>query len=159
MEDMKNDNKYNDRYVFMLCTDSCRSIYMKKSKRIVTAIFFMMIILSACGGGKTKGTADNEKSKLTEEQAYDAVINYNKTIGSGYDEEVNSEGYLEYWDVSTNENGEIVVLYRSYTGAQIRYYVNSITGDTYVTELVPGIIDEEQKTDETFNARDYLTAD
>ncbi len=132
---------------------------MKKSKRIVTAIFFMMIILSACGGEKTKGTADNEKSKLTEEQAYDAVINYNKTIGSGYDEEVNSEGYLEYWDVSTNENGEIVVLYRSYTGAQIRYYVNSITGDTYVTELVPGIIDEEQKTDETFNARDYLTAD
>ncbi len=159
MEDMKNDNKYNDRFILMLCTDSCRSIYMKKSKRIVTAIFFMMIILSACGGEKTKGTADNEKSKLTEEQAYDAVINYNKTIGSGYDEEVNSEGYLEYWDVSTNENGEIVVLYRSYTGAQIRYYVNSITGDTYVTELVPGIIDEEQKTDETFNARDYLTAD
>ncbi len=98
----------------------------------------------------------NERSKLTEEQAYDAVINYNKTIGSGYDEEVNSEGYLEYWDVSTNENGEIVVLYRSYTGAQIRYYVNSITGDTYVTELVPGIIDEEQKTDETFNIRDYM---
>lgn len=132
---------------------------MKKSKTIVTAIFFMMIILSACGGEKTKGTADNEKSKLTEEQAYDAVINYNKTIGSRYDEEVNSEGYLEYWDVSTNENGEIVVLYRSYTGAQIRYYVNPITGDTYVTELVPGIIDEEQKTDENFNARDYLTAD
>ena len=132
---------------------------MKKSKTIITAILFMMIILSACGGEKTKGTADNEKSKLTEEQAYDAVINYNKAIGSGYDEEVNSEGYLEYWDVTTNENGEIVVLYRSYTGAQIRYYVNSITGDTYVTELVPGIIDEEQKTDETFNARDYLTAD
>ncbi len=132
---------------------------MKKSKRIVIVIFCMMIVLSACGGEKTKGTADNEKSKLTEEQAYDAVINYNKAIGSGYDEEVNSEGYLEYWDVSTNENGEIVVLYRSYTGTQIRYYVNPTAGDTYVTELVPGIIDEEQKTDESFNARDYLTAD
>ena len=28
--------------------------------------------------------------------------------------------------------------------------------ENYVTELVPGIIDEEQETGETFNARDYL---
>ena len=88
---------------------------------------------------------------------YDAVINYNKAIGSGYDGEINSEGYSEYWDVSRSEAGEIVVLYRSYTGAQIRYYVNPTTGDTYVTELVPGIIDEENKTEESFNVRDYFT--
>lgn len=98
-----------------------------------------------------------EKSdKLTEDQAYTAVINYNKAIGSGYDDELNTEGYTEYWDVSTNENGEIVVLYRSYTAAQIRYYVDPTSGETHVTELVPGIIDEEQKNGETFNARDYL---
>ena len=41
-------------------------------------------------------------------------------------------------------------------GFSLRYYVNPSTGETYVTELVPGIIDEEQKTDETFNVRDYL---
>lgn len=94
---------------------------------------------------------------LTEEQAYAAVINYNKAIGSGYDEEMNSEGYSEYWNVTTNEDGQIVVLYRSYTAAQIRYYIDPASGETYVTELVPGIIDEEQKTGETFNAWDYLT--
>ena len=58
--------------------------------------------------------------------------------------------------MSTNEDGEIVVLYRSYTAAQTRYYIDSVTGDTYVTELVPGIIDDEQRTGETFNVRDYL---
>ena len=96
---------------------------------------------------------------ITGDQAYAAVINYNKAIGSGIDGEINSEGYTEYWDVSTNEDGKIVVLYRSYTGAQIRHYVDPVSGETYITELVPGIIDEEQETGETFNVRDYLDGD
>jgi hypothetical protein len=61
-----------------------------------------------------------------------------------------------YWEASTNDTGERVVLYRSYTGAQIRYYIDPVSGDTYVTELVPGIIDDEQRTEESFNVRDYL---
>ena len=106
---------------------------------------------------QTETTAANT-DVLTEDQAYAAVINYNKAIGSGIDGEINSEGYSEYWDVSTNEDGKIVVLYRSYTGAQTYYYVDKTSGETYVTELVPGVIDEEQETGEKFNARDYLTA-
>jgi hypothetical protein len=103
--------------------------------------------------------AKEEKAKdLTEEQAYTAVINYCKANDPNFSEEANSEGYTEYWNVSTNENGEIVVLYRSYTAAQIIYYVNPTSGETYVAEFVPGITDEEQKTGETFNARDYLDA-
>ncbi len=105
--------------------------------------------------------ADHSEEKtevITEDQAYNAVINYCKATNPEFDEGGNAEGYTEYWDVSTNENGEIVVLYRSYTAAQIRYYVNPTSGETYVTEYVPGIIDEEQRTDETFNIRDYLEA-
>ena len=55
-----------------------------------------------------------------------------------------------------NEKGEIVILYRSYTAAQIRYYIDPNTGDTYVTEFVPGITDEEERTEETFNVKDYM---
>ncbi len=51
---------------------------------------------------------------------------------------------------------EIVVLYRSYTGAEIRYYIDPGSGETYVTELVPGIIEEAQSTEESFNVKDYL---
>ena len=108
---------------------------------------------------KSAEQADNTAEKtdiISEDQAYNAVINYNKAIGSGLSEQINSEGYEEYWNVSTNEDGKIVVLYRSYTAAQIRYYVDPVSGETYVTEIVPGITDEERETGETFNVRDYL---
>ena len=105
-----------------------------------------------------KESAAPSADVITEDQAYQAVINYNLSSDSGFDGEINSEGYTEYFDVSTEEDGTIVVLYRSYTAAQIRYYVDPVSGETYVTELVPGVIDEEQKTGETFNVRDYLTA-
>lgn len=101
-------------------------------------------------------TVEDQSQVITEDQAYNAVINYCKATNPDFSEVMNSEGYTEYWDVSTNENGEIVVLYRSYTAAQIRYYVNKASGETYITEFVPGITDEEQRTDETFNVRDYL---
>ena len=159
---------------------------MKKRNVIVPVLFCVVALMSACGAENkaetsslfetttTETQSQQETSALpeqqseqteavaadtdviTQEQAYAAVINYNKAIGSGIDEEINSEGYSEYFDVSTNEDGKIVVLYRSYTGAQTYYYVDPTSGETYVTELVPGIIDEEQETGEKFNARDYL---
>ena len=92
---------------------------------------------------------------LTEEQALEAIRNYcyiNNPDLKGMEE---SEDYTIYWEVSTNEDKEIVVLYRSYTSAQVRYYIDPSSGETYVTEYVPGITDEEEKTDEFFNVRDY----
>ena len=94
--------------------------------------------------------------KITEEQATQAIHDY---CIESFPDLANMEGsddYTLYWESSTNENGEIVVLYRSYTGAMIRYYVNPETGETYVTEQVPGIIDEEQRTEETLNVKDYI---
>lgn len=128
---------------------------MKKRETIVAIMLCIAMLFTACGTDDKKDSVD----AISEEQAYNAVINYNKAIGSGIDDEINTEGYTEYWDVSTNEDGKIVVLYRSYTAAQIRYYVDPVSGDAYVTERVPGIIDEEQETGETFNVRDYLDGD
>ncbi len=68
---------------------------------------------------------------------------------------MDSGEYNIYWDVTASNADKIVVLFRSYTSAQIRYYIDPISGETYVTELVPGIIDEEQRTEESFNIRDY----
>lgn len=131
-------------------------------KIFVPLALSVAVLISACGvtedSSASQALSKEVVSKaITKDEAYKAVINYNKAIESGIDDEMNTEGYTEYWDVSTNEDGQIVVLYRSYTAAQIRYYVNPISGETYITEFVPGIIDEEQKTGETFNARDYLT--
>ena len=93
---------------------------------------------------------------ITEEQAAEVIRNYCISENPELAEMVESEDNMAYWDASTTDAGEICVLYRSYTGALIRYYVNPETGDAYVTEQVPGIIDEEQKTDETLNIRDLM---
>ena len=93
---------------------------------------------------------------LTKEQALNAIKNYCYINNPDLKSMEKSDKYTIGWEVTINEAGEIVVLYRSYTAAQIRYYIDPISGDTYVTELVPGIMDEEQRTDESFNLRDYL---
>ena len=69
---------------------------------------------------------------------------------------VDSEDYTVYWEIVSSDESEIVVLYRSYTGAQIRYYIDRVMGSAYVTEFVPGIMEEEQPTSERFFAWDHL---
>ena len=99
-----------------------------------------------------KGSA----SAITQEQALAAIQKYCYANDPELEKMIKSGDYGAYFDVSTADSGEIVVLYRSYTAAQIRYYIDSSTGDVYVTELVPGIIDEEQRTDESFNIGKYI---
>ena len=48
------------------------------------------------------------------------------------------------------------MVFRAATGALNRYYIDRSTGSAYVTEQVPGIIDEEQRTGESLNVRDYM---
>ncbi|MBE6863041.1 MAG: hypothetical protein E7495_00495 [Ruminococcus flavefaciens] len=100
--------------------------------------------------------SESKADALTEEQALDAIKNYCFSRNPGLKDMVESGEYNIYWNVISNDANEIVVLYRAYTSAQMRYYISKASGETYVTELVPGIIDEEQRTDENFNIRDYL---
>jgi hypothetical protein len=104
----------------------------------------------------TTGTAMEASETITEQRALEAIKQYSYLKDPNLKDMENSDEYTIYWDVSTNENNEIVVLYRSYTAAEIRYYINPSSGETYVTEFVQGITDEERKTEETFNIRDYL---
>ena len=100
--------------------------------------------------------SEDKTDALTQEQALEAIKNYCFINNPDLEGKADSDEYTVYWEVATNEAGEIVVLYRSYTGSETRYYIDPISGETYVTELVPGIIDDEQRTDESFNVRDYL---
>jgi len=118
------------------------------------------------GEEKVAATASDESSvasseadqatAITEEQALEAIKNYCILQNPQLKEMMESGDQSFYWVSTMNEKGEIVILYRSYTAAQIRYYVDPNTGDTYVTEFVPGITDEEERTEEKFNIKDYL---
>ena len=139
---------------------------------ILVLAFLLMTMLSGCGGkngvqetgeagqnndvsrseaGESEGTGE----KLSDEQALAAIRNYCYSRNPDLEEIVKAGEYPVYWEVSSSDEKEIVVLFRSYTGAQNRYYIDRLSGQTYVTEFVPGITDEEQRTDESFTIRDY----
>ncbi len=98
---------------------------------------------------------DGADDLITKDQALSAIKNYCFIQNPDLEKMVDSDDYTISWEVGSSGD-QIVVLYRSYTGALIRYYIDPSSGDTYVTEYVSGITDEEEKTDESFNVRDYM---
>ncbi|MDO5445962.1 MAG: hypothetical protein Q4F31_10130 [Eubacteriales bacterium] len=154
----------------------------KKAFRAAVLLLMMMTLLCGCGGkkddaktaeAKIAGSVSNDAlinttepdlpeaaggtaEKLSEEQALSAIRSYCYTMNPDLENIVKNEEYPVYWNISSSDENEIVVLFRSYTGAQNRYYIDRNTGDTYVTEFVPGITDEEQWSEESFNVRDYI---
>ena len=152
---------------------------MKDTFRSITILLFALVIMPMMllgGCGKTTpaetaapaaasdpaGTAgaetesDKKNETLTDEQAYTAVRNYCILANPDLEDIAASEEAPVYWEITSSDEQQIVVLFRSYTGALIRYYIDRATGDATVTEFVPGITSEEQQTDEHFNVKDYL---
>lgn len=73
-------------------------------------------------------------------------------------EEMEKSGeYNMYWEVESQSEKEVVLLFRSYTGAEVRFHVDYYSGETYITEFVSGITENEEKTGETFDIDDYLS--
>lgn len=102
------------------------------------------------------GRTEEKLITIDDELALSAIKNYCH-INNPDLKDIESAGeYPVSWEVSSSAEHEIVILFRSYTGALIRYYIDPVSGDTYVTEFVQGITDEEERTDESFNIRDYL---
>ncbi len=125
---------------------------MKKS---ILIGFFVIIMLCMAGFG-SEAAVD---SKITDDQALAAIKNYCYQSNPELSEKEGSDDYTFYWNVESSDEKQIVVAYRSYTAAIVRYYINPDTGDTYVTEFVPDIMEEEQRTEEEFNVRDYMSED
>ncbi len=99
---------------------------------------------------RTRGTG------LTDDQALSAIVKYCTAVNPELQSIVDSGEYPAYWNLASSDAQEIVVLFRSYTGAQVRYYIDRASGETYITEFVPGITPEETRTGESLNAFDYL---
>ncbi|MCR4749681.1 MAG: hypothetical protein K5877_07835 [Lachnospiraceae bacterium] len=93
---------------------------------------------------------------LTDDQILSAVKNYCHISNPDLKDIEEKGEYPVYWEVASSDENETVILFRSYTGALVRYYVDPVTGETYVTEFVEGITSEEERTDESFNIKDYL---
>lgn len=103
----------------------------------------------------TDANQPEESTPITDDQALEAIKNYCHTTMPDLEDMEKSGDYTISWEVESSDADQIVVMFRSYTGAQVRYYIDPVSGDTDVTEFVEGITDEEQPTDESFNINDY----
>ena len=100
--------------------------------------------------------AGQGEKRLTDEQAVAAVKKYCCISNPDLESIINAGENPVYWDLSSSDGNQIVVVFRSYTGSINRYYIDPVSGYTYVTEFVPGITEGEQRTDEQINVWDYL---
>ena len=93
---------------------------------------------------------------LTDEQALAAVRRYCLLSNPSLEEVLDAGEYPVYWEIASSDAQQVVVLFRSYTGALVRYYIDRSTGEAAVTEFVPGITPEEMPTDESLNVWPFV---
>lgn len=139
------------RYIIP-AADGCRVVkahyWTADSEGYARRIAYLIFTLSAFDRSGGEG--------LTDDQAIAAIAKYCAALNPDLEEIVNAGEYPAYWEIESSDAQQVVVLFRSYTGALVRYYVDRTTGDTRVTEFVPGITPEEMPSDESLNAWDYV---
>ncbi|MCR5774119.1 MAG: hypothetical protein K6G42_03445 [Lachnospiraceae bacterium] len=100
-------------------------------------------------------TGGNEEKRITDDQAVLAIKDHCHSVNPTL-QGIEDEGYQVSWSIESSDENEIVVLFRSYTGAEVRYHIDPVSGETYVTEFVQGITPEEERSEESLNVWDYI---
>ena len=117
-------------------------------KRISYLLFTIALLLCSCG-------SDSTKSEITAEIAYQGVSNY---CHSAYDWSVAEEGEanpsIMYVQMGEETDSTYLVVFRSYTGAFVNFYVDKASGTTKMEEYVPALDLKEEAG--TINIFDYL---
>ena len=82
-----------------------------------------------------EGEANSTKSKITAEMAYEGVNNY---CHSAYDWSVAKDNpSIMYVQMGEETDSAYQVVFRSYTGAFVNFYVDKASGTTRMEEYVP----------------------
>ena len=97
-----------------------------------------------------------EGMPVEDELALSIIRNHCLSENPDLQQIVDAGEYPVSWEIESSDGQQVVILFRSYTGALVRYYIDRATGDTYVTEFVPGITAEEQRTGESFKLWDQV---
>ena len=114
-------------------------------KQIAFSFALILLLLCSCGSNTTK-------SEITTEMAYEGVSNY---CHSAYDWSVAKDNPdIMYVQMEEETDSTYKVVFRSYTGAFVNFYVDKASGTTRMVEKVPSLnIEEDAGTIELF---DYL---
>ncbi len=143
---------------------------MKKLAFVFILVLMMSAILSACGtkneAAGDSSTADTtytpvttdiadttaSQNNISEEMAYNGVYNY---CHSTYDWSIAEDNPdIMYLKMGEETESEYQVIFRSYTGTFVYFYVDKLNGATRLIEYVPILEIEEEAG--TINLYDYL---
>ena len=135
-------------------------------KYISFPFVFVALLLCSCHHSKTNPANDSDSqteiqdslsanpsaSKITAEMAYEGVKNY---CHKEYDWSVAEENPdIMYLTMGEETDSAFQVVFRSYTGAFVYFYVDKTSGTTRMVEKVPSLNVEEDAG--TINLFDYL---
>ena len=138
-------------------------------KYIIFPFVFIALLLCSCTNSKTNQAQDSDMqtemhdslsanpsvSKITAEMAYEGVNNY---CHKEYDWSVAEDNPdMMYIQMGEETETEYQVVFRSYTGAFVYFYVDKTSGTTKMVEKVPNLGVEEESG--TINLFDYLDKD
>ena len=116
---------------------------------------FLALFLCSCHNNKVQSSdvqTEDTLRTITADMAYEGVNNY---CHSAYDWSVaKDDPDIMYLTMGEETDSTYQVVFRSYTGAFVHFYVNKANGTTRMVEKVPNLnIEEESGTIDLF---DYL---
>ena len=127
-------------------------------KYIAFTFFFVALLLCSCNNNKVNDTQSTDLQTedtlrtITKEMAFEGVNNY---CHKEYDWSVAKDNPdIMYVQMGEETDSAYQVVFRSYTGAFVHFYVNKTSGTTKMVEKVPSLNVEEEAG--TINLFDYL---
>ena len=137
-------------------------------KHIAFSFILIALLLCSCGSnGRSsesrqarldgrvvtdEGEANTTKSEITAKMAYEGVSNY---CHSTYDWSIAKDNPdIMYVQMGEETDSAYQVVFRSYTGAFVNFYVNKASGTTRMEEYVPTL--DVRNEAGTINLFDYL---
>ena len=121
-------------------------------KIIFISLAFMVLSLCSCHNNKTNqtGSPNASECEITAEMAYEGVNNY---CHKEYDWSIAEENpSVMYVEMGEETDSAYQVVFRSYTGALVCFYVDKTSGTTRMVERVPSLgVEEEVGSFELFD--------
>ena len=115
---------------------------------ITLSIVLVTLLLCSCGSKGTNGS----QSEITADMAFEGVNNY---CHKEYDWSIAKENpSIMYVQMGEETETEYKVVFRSYTGSFVYFYVDKATGKTRMVDFVPALNIEEESG--TIDLLEYL---
>ncbi len=115
---------------YLCANENDKSRFMK---HVITLLALMGLLFCSCHGNRTTDAV--QPSRITAEMALEGVNNY---CHRTYDWSVaEDDSTIMYVTMGEETESEYKVIFRSYTGALVNFYVDKANGTTRMVESVP----------------------